>query len=290
MMNKKTLILFKTSSYDKYFNNEQITSALITAHKKYRFQTLCEAHKSHIKTLLRTIEILKKYSLHFDCSERETLVDYSRYSLVISVGGDGTFLKAASNINDQIMIGVNSSPQHSVGKLCFFHVNNLEHAIQAFTKDRFKITKLDRLELQAPFCKSKKKRLALNDILVCHQSPAAMSHYVLKINKHAEEQRGSGIWIATPAGSTGAISSAGGAAIPISKHQIQFLGRELYPFHKKVYRLSAGTLNKNTHITITSLMDDGQIFIDGTHNIVPFPFSKQIFISLSKHPVKLLTL
>ena len=54
----------------------------------------------------------------------------------------------------------------------------------------------------------------LNDILICHHNPGAMSRYYLTVGRVREEQRSSGVWIATAAGSSGGLHSAGGKVLP----------------------------------------------------------------------------
>ena len=126
----------------------------------------------------------------------------------------------------------------------------------------------------------------LNDVLICHSNPAAMNRYVLKIGKVKEEQRSSGIWIAAPAGSSGAINSAGGKRIAHTVKKIQYMPRELYRGGKWKYRLTGGILSARRSITITSLMRQGKIYVDGTHLEIPFPLGVSIKVTLSSHPVK----
>jgi NAD+ kinase len=291
MKTNNALIVYKTSQFDKYFSRKNCPRSFITAHKKYHFPIYKEDHESHLKTLDHTVHLLKKYQIPFEILERETKISHpSKYSLIITVGGDGTFLKIANTVTDQLMLGINSSPKHSVGKLCLFNKSTVEDALKAYASKNYKVIAFDRLSLRTTCQKPPKPQLALNDLLICHQNPAAMSHYLIKVKSLEEEQRGSGIWISTPAGSTGAISSAGGKEIPINKHKFQFLCRELYPFKTRPYKLTSGILNKNDSLIITSLMDNGYIYIDGVHYNTPFPYGCQAYIELSSNPVRVLTI
>ena len=62
----------------------------------------------------RTVNVKQDYQL-----EEEDLED-PEIELILSLGGDGTFLKTASMIKDRHMpiLGVNTDPQRSVGCLC----------------------------------------------------------------------------------------------------------------------------------------------------------------------------
>src|SRR6185436_12888830 len=51
--------------------------------------------------------------------------DASDASLVVTVGGDGTLLAASHHVGAIPILGVNSSPVHSVGFFCPAHIGNL---------------------------------------------------------------------------------------------------------------------------------------------------------------------
>lgn len=54
---------------------------------------------------------------------------------VISAGGDGTFLQAASFANDQTpVIGLNTDPTRSEGKLCCYSIDPSREKVNALVK------------------------------------------------------------------------------------------------------------------------------------------------------------
>ena len=67
-------------------------------------------------------------------------IDWS--DLIITSGGDGTFLMAASKVNNRNkpLIGVNSDPKRSVGYLCLpkRYSNNFGEALRLFSEGKFK--------------------------------------------------------------------------------------------------------------------------------------------------------
>src|SRR4029434_11165662 len=67
---------------------------------------------------------------------------------------------------------------------------------------------------------------ALNDLLVAHANPAAMTSYTIQLGTISEPQRSSGLWIATAAGSTAAIRAAGGRMLPLRSRKLQYLVTE----------------------------------------------------------------
>ena len=121
-------------------------------------------------------------------------------------GGDGTFLEAARQITTQPILGVNSDPERSVGAFCPVTRDSFEAALDQVLSGACQTVPLNRMFL----CRDDKplRFLALNDVLIAHASPAAMSKYQLTVGDTTEDQNGSGLWICTAAGSTGSPSPA----------------------------------------------------------------------------------
>ncbi|NQZ71257.1 MAG: NAD(+)/NADH kinase [Lentisphaeria bacterium] len=132
------------------------------------------------------------------------------------------------------------------------------------------------------------KTLPLNDILIAHQIPAAMSRYILELNKQEKElQRGSGLWLSTPSGSTGGILSAGGKIMKEGSRRIQYLPRELYYKSGQSYKLK-GAMVRNPLI-IQSKMREGMIYIDGSHKKIAFSFGSVLRVEKSPHDLRLIS-
>src|SRR6185369_17166966 len=131
-----------------------------------------------------------------------------RFSFVVSVGGDGTFLEASHHVRKIPIFGVNSDPGQSVARLSGSRLENFPKILDGYLKGRIKPVLVSRLEF---FINGKKSPwLALNDLLICTLNPAGTSRYILRTKTWAEEQMSSGLWIGTAAGSTAALLSAGG--------------------------------------------------------------------------------
>ena len=107
--------------------------------------------------------------------------------------------------------------------------------------------------------------ITLNDLLVAHANPAAMTSYTLDIGSVSEPQRSSGLWIATAAGSTAAIRAAGGRILPLRSRKLQYLVREPYNGGRCRYRLRKGIVGPETLLTVISKTRRGRLFIDGPH-------------------------
>ncbi len=74
------------------------------------------AHDEHYKSLRAVSKILMTHGVRYTENCRGRKLNYDRFDLVITVGGDGTFLEAARMLKGQVIIGINSAPSHSVGR------------------------------------------------------------------------------------------------------------------------------------------------------------------------------
>lgn len=278
VLRQKVLLLYKKSAYAMYFCRWNRHKGI------HRFK---KAHDEHFKTLATVERVLHQYGISYTKSARSPQIPYQRYGLVITVGGDGTFLEAARNAKGQLLLGVNSAPRSSVGKLCAATQKNFEEIIQRMIAGKsLRVDSWQRLRLKISGLS--RSIDCLNDILVCHQNPAAVSRYCLKIGRIKEEQRSSGVWIATAAGSSGAIQSAGGKVLKATERKMQYMPRELYAGGNPPYRLKGGILTQRQVVTVTSLMRNGMVFVDGTHVPLKFPFNSTLTVSLSPAPIKVI--
>jgi len=251
------------------------------------------AHQAHVRTLDKVRCHLRRRGIRFKAVYRARFVDYAPYEGVISVGGDGTFLEAAHRIRNQWILGVNSDPERSAGSFCGADGSNVEKILDRILKNGAKIQRLQRVQLEL-----NGKRLGvpvLNDILITHRKPAAMSRYRIQLGRMREEQRSSGLWISTAAGSTGAIRSAGGRKLPRGSKGLQYRPRELYRkpgFQSRRsrfrYRLTGGEIPPNRPVRISSLMREGLICVDGEHWTFPFRYGDRLSIRPFPYPLRVI--
>lgn len=147
---------------------------------------------------------------------------------MISVGGDGTILQAASMIQDADIpiIGINTG---RLGFLATIHKENMSAAIELLFKGSFHIYKRSLLEVSTN--KNNFKDFALNEISVSRKNTTTM----LTINTYIDDEFLNSYWadgliVATPTGSTGYSLSCNGPIVapevnalvltPISPHNL----------------------------------------------------------------------
>lgn len=238
---------------------------------------------THRRALDEVRRILRKKRLQVKAVYRTKACNYAPFDLVVSVGGDGTFLEAARPARRQWILGVNSDPARSTGSFCRATVRTFEGVLDRLLAGRARVERLNRLSLRL-----NGRRLGvpvLNDLLVAHRRPAVMSRYWLKVGRRSEQQRSSGLWVATAGGSTGAIRSAGGQRLPRGSQAMQYRPRELFWGSRRAYRLTGGVVRSPCAIRVGSLMHDGVLCIDGDHVAFPFRYGDLLEIRSGGPPL-----
>jgi NAD+ kinase len=249
------------------------------------------AHQSTVETVLAALETRGLTPTVI------TLADFTdlnkraiaQAALTIAIGGDGTTLGTSHFVNQGALLGVNSAPGDSVGHFCSVHQGNFAERFDALRAGQWQPLALARLAVTLD--EKPLPELALNDVLIAHACPAATTRYLIRLGEHEEEQRSSGIWIATAAGSTAGIHSAGGHVMPLRSEWLQYRVRELYrEVHggqQREYQLVHGMIEPGTTLTIASKMPEGWLYLDGARTAYQFPFGARATLHAAAQKLKL---
>jgi NAD+ kinase len=279
---KKVIVLHKKSTFQLQAIERRESRFVKLLEEGHEVVTRVKvAHSEHVDTLERVENELKRRNIDFKTIPRAELEGgVSGVDLMISVGGDGTFLDASHFLVDVPILGVNSSKSSSFGHFCQANEKNFSQILDDIQAGSVQPRQILRLELvlngevlPTP---------VLNEVLVSHINPAATSRHIIEVDGRSEEQRSSGIWVATAAGSTGSIRSAGGAVLPILDKRFQYLVREPCMRPNEDWKLLMGTLNENQTIKIKSEMRTGALFLDGSHIESQFYLGDDLTIRASK--------
>jgi NAD+ kinase len=203
--------------------------------------------------------------------------------LVIAVGGDGTLLAASHHVARGAILGVNSAPGDSVGHFCRASRGSFPAILDAILASRRLPVPVARLRLSLGGRELPVR--ALNDALVAHGCPAATTRYRLRAGGRREDQRSSGIWIATAAGSTAGIRSAGGRAVALRSRRLQYRVRELYREPGRSYALTGSVLPVDARLVVESRMPEGRIYVDGFRLAFDFPFGSRLVARIDGRPL-----
>lgn len=227
----------------------------------------------HEAAFLAVRLVLQRLGISFRSVYRQNLTrkHFSNIDLIISVGGDGTFLGATQMVSGVPVLGVNSAPSSSHGKFCICTGETFGAAFQDILDG--KRQPLNLLRLQLSMDGTKLDGLVTNELLIHDESPAGSCRYYISHNGKQERQLSSGIYVSTPAGCTGSSRSAGGMIMPIAAQEYQYLVRE--PFMvDETWEMLQGRVSSGDEFVITSAMWDGYVYVDGKHSGLKYPFRR----------------
>lgn len=157
--------------------------------------------------------------LHIDIPDAE-LFDGNDFTadMVISMGGDGTFLKAASRVGRKNIpiLGINTG---RLGFLADISPEEMEETFNEIHENRYKVEERSVLQLKCDNEKLQRDPYALNEIAVLKRDSSSMISIHTAINgAPLTTYQADGLVIATPTGSTAYSLSVGGPIIvPHSK-------------------------------------------------------------------------
>lgn len=241
-------------------------------------ERIIASDKTHRETLEHVVRILVDEGVEARCINREPGEHFEvEEDLVITVGGDGTFLDASHSILGQVpVLGVNSAPQSSFGNFCLANKDSVEEILLRILEGKEEPVELTRLrvsidgeELSTP---------VLNEALISHRSPAGTTRYLIELpGEEAQMQKSSGLIVASPAGSSGLNRSAKGYVMKTTAAGFKYHNLAAFIEPDKPY-FEEGELGADEAITVQSEMVDGLIFLDGQHICHPFKRGSKVVI------------
>lgn len=207
------------------------------------------------------------------------------YDIFVSIGGDGTILRAITFIKDLNIpiIGINTG---RLGFLATVQENEIEHAINAILTQNYRISERTLLSVTTTTTTPEISTLnfALNEVTVSRKNTASM----ITIHTHLNNEYLTSYWsdgliIATPTGSTGYSLSCGGPVI--TPNTSSFVITPIAP-----HNLSARPLVIEDATTITLKVDGRENFhlISLDSRIATLPNGTEITIKKAPFTIKLL--
>lgn len=285
---RRVLVVYKKSAFRLHVleRKDRRLIALLGA-RHPALLDMRQAHEVHETTLRHVVTLLARLPIRVTTTYRERLRRIRGFDLVISVGGDGTFLQVSHFITDRTpVLGINSDPRRSEAAFSIAGRQNLAAVLRRAVTDDVPQQRLHRLRVTLN--RRALSPLVLNDVLIAHDNPATMSRYRLRIGRAAEDQKSSGLWVATAAGSSSALLASGGRRLPWTSTAFQYRPRELYEGRLAHYRLTGGVLSSGRTVDITWLMREGALFIDGPHLRYPFGFGDRLVVAPAPCPLHVL--
>ena len=257
-------LIYKKSAWELFSeSSDKNVSSFISQDSQQR-EAFKESHTIQKKTIDCVEKTLTNHNASIKKIYRSSLSDHdlNNFDLVITVGGDGTFLESTHYVTGNTpIVGVNSDPSRSVGFFCACNTEN-------FADFYNKISEQPKISLSRLSLSVNEKSTGppiLNDILFANPNPAATTRY--KLND--ESYRNSGLLASTAAGSTAWTFQEGVEPLPLGSQEFQFIHR--------------GTRNSQVNVAskleIHSLTRKGTIFIDGDHCSIPLYIGQKLKIT-----------
>ncbi|VVB79820.1 NAD kinase [uncultured archaeon] len=241
----------------------------------------------HLSTLKKVKDILSKREISFVSALSGELREdfYEGVDLVISIGGDGTFIRASHLVKNQLILGINSEPEKSEGFLKSLKADEME-ILESILEGNFKI--IERQRIKVILNGKILDELALNDVYVGTSTQFHSSRYIIDFNDAKEEQRSSGVIVTTGTGSSAWYKSAGGSCFGFDEKTLKFIVREPY-MGNRLYRATilSGEIPEDRSIRFESTRDYGGI-VTVDQEIYDFNKRDSVEVSLSEIPLKVI--
>ena len=244
--------------------------------------------EKNYNTLESVSETLKKNRISFRCVKREKLQrkDLRKTDLVITVGGDGTFLRTAHQISDTPVLAVSSGARYNEAFFSRASKENFPGKIKRILGGEFRMKKLTRLE--ASINGKRLPIMAINEVFAGNRTPYHTSRYELNVRGKKEFQKSSGVLIATKAGSSGWAKSAAKKKLAIPRGGFGYAVREPYFGRLTNPTLLHGCLSSGEKIRIKSRDYQGMVVMDSYEREFTFLEGDVLEIGVSGKPLNLI--
>ena len=196
-----------------------------------------------------------------------------KMDLVLALGGDGTYLRAAQLVGEQGIpcLGIN------MGNLGFLTPTPEQNSIQALKKtleNRMRIVPRALLEVKVQVGKKKQKFLALNDVVLERGRQSQIIRVGVETQKQLiDEVRADAIIVATPTGSTAYNLASGGPLVhpdsnvmvltAVSPHGLNHRPLVLPDDRDVLLRLTHGGSSRSQKSGAAGAVQEAQLVVDG---------------------------
>jgi NAD+ kinase len=197
----------KVAIYGQYYQNstEPIINDIFVFFNKNKVEMIIESHFLFMLNERKNVE--KKYKTFSSHTEID-----SSFDMLISIGGDGTILRAATLVRDSgvPILGINAG---RLGFLATVQKENIAEFMQFVIDKKYTISKRALLSLSCspPNESIEEINFAMNEITVSRKDTTSMITIDTYLNdEYLNSYWADGLIISTPTGSTGYSLSCGG--------------------------------------------------------------------------------
>lgn len=209
--------------------------------------------------------------------------------LVISIGGDGSFLTAVQKIYSfhVPLVGINRG---SLGFLNQIEVKDLEHDLDHLVRKDYRERHRMMLEVRlvAPDGTVKLDAVGLNDVVLSRGGNSRILPIHLHLDGHyVETVPADGMIVSTPVGSTGYAMAAGGAIVDPEMEILQITPICPHTLHNRSY-----VVHPNSEVILTvgkEYPHHPLVSVDGRHD-AEMSVDDRVLIRRSTEPMRILQL
>ena len=200
----------KIALFGQYYQNStaEIVQKVVTFLESNAITIAFEA--SFLASLKEKNIILKEYETYSNYNNLD-----ADFKALISIGGDGTILKAATFVRDKNIpiIGINAG---RLGFLATIQFDNIEPLLQKLLDNDYAISKRSLLSIETTpeYDNFKELDFALNEVTVARKDTTSMITIITYLNgEYLTSYWADGLIVSTPTGSTGYSLSCGGPVL-----------------------------------------------------------------------------
>ncbi|MBX3246201.1 MAG: NAD(+)/NADH kinase [Myxococcales bacterium] len=289
----RVLVIYKKTAFQRWEAETDPRLRRLLREGDASVAKLRSAHESHLATLELARDALRKLGARATFRHRHEREDEG-FDLVVTLGGDGTLLWTSHTVDATTpMVAINSSPETSVGYFCAGDRDEVGELLERALAGELRPTKLTRMRVDVDG--EVVHTRVLNDVLFCHECPAATTRMLLCHGGEEVSHACSGVWIGPAAGSTAAQRSAGGKVLPIGSRKLQWIVRE--PFSPELpdrepeaIRLAKGIVLDGETLRLKSKIREGRLYFDGAQKVARVDVGCEVTFSRSEEPLTLLGL
>lgn len=203
--------------------------------------------------------------------------DYQKANVIISIGGDGAFLKSVRETGfrqDCLYAGIALTEQ--LGQYCDFHINQLDEIIKAAIEDRWLVRRYPTIYGTV---NNTKAFYVLNEFNIRSSIIRTLTMDLYINDSHFETFRGDGMVISTPTGSTAYNKSVNGSIVDpllpsmqvnelasINNNKFRTLGSSFILSPKRKLRIEIASEEGNNEFPMIG-MDSEALSIQHVHEV-----------------------
>ena len=280
---QKIYCIIKRSELD-YYQSSGSRLAMFNRVNHSSREKIKFSHKNQAEFIQSLQDYTKALNLEVQYVQEHEMdeIQPAENDLIISCGGDGTFLSCAQKYQDSTLLGLNSdySPKAgygSIGALTTTNRTNLKNHLDRLLKDNYFIDKWNRLQVKVNG--ELINRYAVNDIYFGPNIAYQTSDITVYQYGIEQDFNCSGVLCCTGMGSHAWHYNAGGN--PFSNELDAFGFRVLFPNLKIPMKFSSGIISNRHDLIMVPQRDDYIISFDSKPDVIKTQLGDEIRVSLA---------